>query len=144
MALHTITVSIGSNVATRAEEVSRALVWLRRFMPSSLETTPYETDAESMDANGYHTNGDLFLKQPEAECTRTSYLNAVVRGRTPYSDKLLLNKFKAYERLRGRTDADKDVGKIIIDIDLVEYGGKILDTNEFNSPHFKKGYLSLS
>lgn len=52
-------------------------------------------------------------------------------------------KFKAYERKRGRTPADKAEGKIIIDIDLVEYAGHVVDRQEYDSPHFRRGLSSL-
>lgn len=127
MALKSITISIGSNVEGRAEEVSRALVWLRRFMPAGVETTPYETPAEA----------------PDGATATGTYLNAVVYGTTPYDSALLESKFKAYERKRGRTPADKAAGKIIIDIDLVEYAGRVVDRAEFDSPHFQRGLRSL-
>lgn len=128
--LHSITVSLGSNVDSRHEEISRAMVWLRRFMPASVETTPYLSAAEQMDC-AYSTS------------STDTYLNAVVRGRTPHSSEFLLKKFKAYERLRGRSTEQSAKGVIIIDIDLVEFDGSIIDTKEYNSPHFQKGLKSL-
>lgn len=122
--MNSITVSIGSNTENRAEEVSRALVWLRRFMPCSAETTPYLTPAEGEGCSG-------------------SYLNAVVRGRTTFTVAVLQSKFKAYERRRGRIPEHKAMNHIIIDIDLVEFGGTILNPDEFASPHFQKGFASL-
>ena len=38
-----ILIGIGSNVPSRAEEVSRAMLWLRRYMSTSNETVPYPT-----------------------------------------------------------------------------------------------------
>ena len=35
-----ILIGIGSNVPSRAEEVSRAMLWLRRYMSTSNETMP--------------------------------------------------------------------------------------------------------
>lgn len=127
MALKSITISIGSNVENRAEEVSRALGWLRRFMPAGVETTPYETPTEA----------------PDGTTAAGTYLNAVVYGTTAFDCAVLESKFKAYERKRGRTPADKAHGKIIIDIDLVEYAGRVVDRQEYDSPHFRRGLSSL-
>ena len=122
--MKSITISIGSNVENRAEEVSRALVWLRRFMPAGVETTPYETPTEA----------------PDGTTAAGTYLNAVVYGTTAFDSAVLESK---YERKRGRTPADKAEGKIIIDIDLVEYAGRVVDRQEYDSPHFRRGLSSL-
>ena len=128
MRLNNIIVSIGSNIEQRDEEVSRALVWLRQFMPSSLETSPYTTQAEAFDEN---------------ISVHSTYLNAVVRGVTPFSVEKLCAKFKAYERLRGRMPEHKEKGRVIIDIDIVVFDNKIINQKEYDSPHFCQGLERL-
>ena len=125
--MKSITISIGSNVENRAEEVSRALVWLRRFMPAGVYRTAYVSPTVG----------------PDGTSAAGTFLNAVVFGTTAVDCAVLESKFKAYERKRGRTPADKAEGKIIIDIDLVEYAGRVVDRQEYDSPHFRRGLSSL-
>lgn len=116
-----ILIGIGSNVPSRAEEVSRAMLWLRRYMSTSNETMPYPT-------------------APDGEPASTpEYLNAVIEGLTPHDIEFLQSKFKAYERRRGRLPEHRSQGHIIIDIDLVAFNGEILKTEEYESVHFRHG-----
>ena len=71
------------------------------------------------------------------------YLNAVCKGSTSLSRDSMRNLFKNYERMRGRTPEHKAEGKIIIDIDLVVFDGKIVNDKEYASTYFRKGYDSL-
>lgn len=137
-----VTVSIGSNVATRSEELSRAFLFLRHLLEDTHETPPYVTEAEPIGPRRF----------PEG----FTYLNAVVTGRTDLTPKALQMRMKAYERRRGRKPHPEPAQvnhsevlqpeemEVIIDLDLVSYDGRILKPSEAASAHFQRGLAMLS
>lgn len=66
------------------------------------------------------------------------FLNTVVLIKTSLSPQVLLIELKAIERFLGRTfSTGKGYSDRIIDIDIIDYGGDVLETEYLQIPHPK-------
>jgi 2-amino-4-hydroxy-6-hydroxymethyldihydropteridine diphosphokinase len=110
-----IYLALGSNLGDRRANLSTAVERLREQVAILALSSLYETEP------AYVTD------QPR-------FLNAVLRGRTTLAAPALLAFVKRIERELGRA-AGRRYGPRIVDIDLLLYDERTIDTPELTVPH---------
>lgn len=116
-------VSLGSNVAEGKVEIEEAF----RFLDGVLDDTAHSSIYVTAPLSGIGAN----------------YRNAVTFGWTDISAEELSKLFKEYERSRGRRPEDKEAGRVVVDLDLVIYGDKVLRERDASCDFFVKGYNEI-
>jgi len=109
--------SIGSNQGKRFSNISNAVGYIG-------ETDGIEIIRVS---SVYETEPWGVKDQPE-------FLNIVVEINTSLGALELLKKCKGIEKLAGRTESGK-WGPRIVDIDILLYGDRVIDTDRLTIPH---------
>lgn len=115
-------ISLGSNVTDKESVLRRAVALLDSKIIES--TQPYIDPVDN---------------QPSAP-----YLNIVTAIETEKDHDTLRAFFKELERKAGRTESDKSLGLVPLDIDIVVFNGKIMRPADFDREYFKHGYRLLS
>ena len=110
-----IYLGLGSNLGERKENLTKALDLLSQRLRVSEVSSTYETEAVGSTA------------QPR-------FLNMVVKAYTMLEPAGLLLLVKGIERKLGRTPGPRNAPRVI-DIDILFYGGRVLDTPELVIPH---------
>ena len=77
---------------------------------------------------------NIFESKPLLNMKQPNYYNIVVRGLTELTPIELLKKCQQIEDKLGRERLEK-WGARNIDLDILSYGNKIIDTEELNIPH---------
>ena len=106
---------LGSNLGERKENLSKALDSLSQRLRVSEVSSTYETEAVGSAA------------QPV-------FLNMVIKAYTMLEPAGLLLLAKGIERKLGRTPGPRNAPRII-DIDILFYGDRVVDTTELVIPH---------
>jgi 2-amino-4-hydroxy-6-hydroxymethyldihydropteridine diphosphokinase len=108
---------LGSNLGDRRAEIERAVAALENHGRLEAQSRLYET-------------------VPEGGALQPKYLNAVVRIQTEQSARDLLSACLAIEHAQGRVrPPGPDKAPRTIDIDVLLYGGQIIDTQALQLPH---------
>jgi 2-amino-4-hydroxy-6-hydroxymethyldihydropteridine diphosphokinase len=109
-------IALGANLGDREATLRRALTWLDAVPGLGVEAT-----------SRFHLTPPVGPPQP-------AYLNAVTRVRSKLSPRALLDVLRAMEAAAGRR---RGVvwGPRTLDLDLLLYGGVVLDTPELVLPH---------
>lgn len=118
-----VIVSIGSNAPSRDYMMDAAVKWLHEVLSECATSDIYET--------------------PEYSGRYPAYFNCVAIGFTAHDSATLNGLLKDYERKSGRTSESKITGIVPIDLDIVEYDGKLLRPVEFEREYFAIGYRQL-
>lgn len=119
----TVIISLGSNAPDREECMAGAMKWLATVIVGARFSRVYET--------------------PEYSGRYPAYFNCVAEGMTALDADTLNVMLKEYERSAGRTPESKLTGIVPIDIDIVEYGERLLRPVEFEREYFAIGYRQL-
>ena len=106
---------LGSNLGERQHNLSRAVELLSPQVHVERISSLYETEPVG------------YLEQPR-------FLNAVLRATTPLSPLELLAQAKEVEKKLGRIHSFRN-GPRPIDIDILFYGKKIINSPELTIPH---------
>lgn len=121
---HQAIICLGSNVHPRTLNINLALKQLGKIIYIDACSEVYETPS--------HTGfGD-------------AYLNAVLRAKTEMDAEKLALISKEIEKEIGRTLQDSICGRVVMDIDVVGFDGKILRENDFNALHFQLGFKQIN
>lgn len=120
--LHTITVSVGSNLPDAHERVLAALQWLHSLLGQLRATDTYCTPARR---------------------GGSTYCNCVACGITALSAQELECRFKAYELEQGRNEAMRARHLVPIDIDVVVFDDVVLRPADYGRPYFSLGWQQL-
>ena len=72
------------------------------------------------------------------------YLNMVVIADCNDELDIILEKFKNYEAISGRTLQSKIIGVIPIDLDIVIWNNNIIREKDFNQKYFQIGWHQLN
>jgi 2-amino-4-hydroxy-6-hydroxymethyldihydropteridine diphosphokinase len=108
---------LGSNLGDRRAEIERAVAALGNLGRLEAQSRLYET-------------------LPEGGALQPKYLNAVVRMETQHSARELLSACLDIERAQGRIrPSGQDKAPRTIDIDVLLYGGQVIDAPELQVPH---------
>ena len=112
----TVYIGLGSNLGDRVANLRAAINAIQHLGDSIEISTVYETEPFGVDEN-----------QPK-------YLNMVVVIRTNLIPTDLLSEFLDIERAHGRTRNHPNESRTL-DIDILMYGDRVLDTPELVLPH---------
>jgi len=119
-----LTLSLGSNLGNRRENIENAL----KFLESELGS-PFMDISEIIETEAIGFIGPKFL-------------NVLVQYRTSLDPRTVLTICKKVETLMGRKEVmeyDNSGNRIfhdrIIDIDILKYGDYVVDTKELTIPH---------
>jgi 2-amino-4-hydroxy-6-hydroxymethyldihydropteridine diphosphokinase len=77
----------------------------------------------------------LYSSKPMGAADQPNYVNAVVAIDTVLSPQALLQVLQAIERRRGRERTGEKWGPRVLDLDLLLYGGRRIDTADLTIPH---------
>jgi 2-amino-4-hydroxy-6-hydroxymethyldihydropteridine diphosphokinase len=77
----------------------------------------------------------LYSSKPMGASGQPDYVNAVVAVDTVLSPQALLQMLQAIERRRGRERTDEKWGPRVLDLDLLLYGGRQIETADLTVPH---------
>ena len=77
----------------------------------------------------------LYSSKPMSVADQPDYVNAVVAIDTVLSPQALLQVLQAIERRQGRARTGEKWGPRILDLDLLLYGSRIIDTADLTVPH---------
>lgn len=109
--MSTIILSIGSNTFAKTN-IDKAKRMLSRLFPEITFTQP-------------------ILTEPEEEKYSYLFRNILAKAETDMTPEEVIDKIKQTERAVGRSPKDKYQGKVIIDIDLIQYNDKILRPEDY-------------
>ncbi|NLX66897.1 MAG: 2-amino-4-hydroxy-6-hydroxymethyldihydropteridine diphosphokinase [Bacteroidales bacterium] len=116
--MSTILLSIGSNTfaKTNIDKAKRMLTFL---FPTIVFSDP-------------------ILTEPEDDKYTYLFRNVLARADTEMSPEEVIDKIKQTERAVGRTPRDKYLGKMIIDIDLIQYEDQILRPQDYEREYVQQ------
>ena len=106
---------LGSNVGNRLDNIRQAVVLMKPLGKVTKRSTVYETPPWGVE------------EQPR-------FLNACVLLETDAPPKILLGKLKEIEQAVGRVERER-WGPREIDIDILTYGGEVINEAELTTPH---------
>lgn len=111
-----VAIGLGSNLGDRAARLTFGARRLATLLESPRCSSVYETEPRELE------------EQPR-------FLNACCVGRSTLGPAELLHELKAIERAAGRIEAGPRFGPRELDLDILLYGGKIVETPELTIPH---------
>ena len=116
--MSTILLSIGSNIFAKTN-IDKAKRMLTHLFPDIVFSQP-------------------ILTEPDDKKYSFIFRNVLARAETDMSPGEIIDKIKQTERAVGRSPRDKYSGKVIIDIDLIQYNNNILRPGDF-----QRNYVQL-
>ena len=122
--MNSLVISIGSNSHNRECQIYSCVNWLHSIVNIRMISEVYNTQA---------TNG-----------IDADYLNMVVIADCNDELDIILEKFKNYEAISGRTLQSKIIGVIPIDLDIVIWNNNIIREKDFNQKYFQIGWHQLN
>ena len=111
-------VGVGSNLGNRRKNIQLALQEIRLLKDTKL----------------LKASGIIETKPVGGPPKQNKFLNAAIKIETRFSPQVLLKKLKNIEKKLGRTPSVR-WGPRIIDLDILFYGDKIVNTPELTIPH---------
>ena len=111
----TCALALGSNMGNRLDNMRRAVALMKPLGEVTARSAVYETPPWGVE------------EQPR-------FLNACVLLETGAPPKMLLEKFKEIEQAVGRVGRER-WGPREIDIDILTYGGEVINDEELTVPH---------
>ena len=118
-----IILSIGSNTFAKTN-IDKAKRMLTRLFPEIIFTQP-------------------ILSEPEEEKYSYLFRNILAKAETELTPEEVIDKIKQTERAVGRSPKDKYQGKVVIDIDLIQYNDTILRPEDFERNYVQQLLPSL-
>ena len=111
-------IGIGSNLANPVAQVQEAIEELGAIPDSILIA-----------------RSSLYSSKPMGAAGQPDYVNAVVAIDTVLSAQALMQALQNIERRQGRERTGEKWGPRILDLDLLLYGGRVIDTADLTVPH---------
>ena len=118
ISMSTILLSIGSNTFAKTN-IDKAKRMLSFLFPGIVFSEP-------------------ILTEPEDDKYAYLFRNVLARADTEMSPEEVIDKIKQTERAVGRTPRDKYLGRMIIDIDLIQYGDRILRPQDYERDYVQQ------
>ncbi|MEA4917465.1 2-amino-4-hydroxy-6-hydroxymethyldihydropteridine diphosphokinase [Proteiniphilum sp.] len=116
--MSTILLSIGSNTFAKTN-IDKAKRMLSFLFPDIVFSEP-------------------ILTEPEDDKYAYLFRNVLAKANTEMSPEEVIDKIKQTERAVGRTPRDKYLGRMIIDIDLIQYDGRILRPQDYERDYVQQ------
>ena len=110
--------SLGSNMGNKLENISNAI----RFIELSPE-------------NSFLSKSEIYESRAMYNSNLKNFYNAVIKIRTDLSPMELLAFLKDIEKQMGRVKTIDRYSERPIDIDILSYGDKIINSRELTIPH---------
>lgn len=123
ISMSTILLSIGSNTFAKTN-IDKAKRMLTRLFPEIMFTQP-------------------ILTEPDEEKYSFLFRNVLAKAATEMTPEEVIDKIKQTERAVGRSPKDKYLGKVIIDIDLLQYNNKILRPGDLERDYVQQLLATL-
>lgn len=111
-------IGIGSNLDNPVAQVQEAIAELGAIPDSILIA-----------------RSSLYGSKPMGAAGQPDYVNAVVAIDTVLSPQALLQALQAIERRQGRERTGEKWGPRVLDLDLLLYGGRVINTADLTVPH---------
>jgi 2-amino-4-hydroxy-6-hydroxymethyldihydropteridine diphosphokinase len=118
MARVTAYISIGSNIGQRSDNCRSGITALTKI-----------------DGIDLIAQSRMFLTEPVNYEDQEWFVNAVAKIATTLTPKVLLAQLKNIERTAGRTAPKIRYGPRILDLDIIFYEDKIINSNTLKIPH---------
>lgn len=112
-------IALGSNLAQPLQQVNTALEALEHIPRTRLIVC-----------------SPLYRTKPLGPQNQPDYLNAVVALDTQLPPEQLLDHTQAIERNQGRVRKDERWGPRTLDLDMMLYGDRVIDTDRLTVPHY--------
>lgn len=111
--------SIGTNLGDRPDNIKRAIELLTSEVGVVIKKSR------------------IYVTEPHGFLSDSDFLNLCISIKTSLPPKSLLNKLKHIEVEIGRTKKSKEgvYESRVIDLDIILYGNKILDSDDLRIPH---------
>jgi len=116
--MSTILLSIGSNTFAKTN-IDKAKRMLSFLFPGIVFSEP-------------------ILTEPEDDKYTYLFRNVLAKADTEMSPEEVIDKIKQTERAVGRTPRDKYLGRMIIDIDLIQYETRILRPQDYERDYVQQ------
>lgn len=123
ISMNTILLSIGSNTFAKTN-IDKAKRMLTRLFPEIIFTQP-------------------ILTEPDEEKYSFLFRNVLAKAETEMTPEEIIDKIKQTERAVGRSPKDKYLGKVIIDIDLLQYNNEILRPGDLERDYVQQLLATL-
>ena len=114
---HRALIGIGSNIGLAAENCEKAIALINK--PDSVNVT---------------AQSSLYESEPVGKADQAWFVNAAIEVRTTLAPEELLQLLLSIEQDFGRTPKEK-WGPRIIDLDILDYEGIIMDSKVLTLPH---------
>lgn len=89
--------------------------------------------------------GKIVRTCPEGTtCKSNDYLNCIASFDTILTERQVIEIIKGIEKDNGRTPDSKITGIMPLDIDLLQYGSRILRPSDFRKEYVRKAMLAFS
>ncbi len=118
ISMSTILLSIGSNTFAKTN-IDKAKRMLSFLFPDIVFSEP-------------------ILTEPEDDKYTYLFRNVLAKADTEMSPEEVIDKIKQTERAVGRTPRDKYLGRMIIDIDLIQYEDRILRPQDYERDYVQQ------
>lgn len=118
ISMSTILLSIGSNTFAKTN-IDKAKRMLSFLFPGIVFSEP-------------------ILTEPEDDKYAYLFRNVLAKADTEMSPEEIIDKIKQTERAVGRSPRDKYLGRMIIDIDLIQYDGRILRPQDYERDYVQQ------
>lgn len=117
--MHTVYLSLGSNLGNRRRVMREALLMLSQKVGNVVKTS------------------SLYETEPWGFSSPNLFLNACVKVETPLSPRRLMEETQKIERLLGRMNKSENgtYEDRIIDIDILIYDDAVIDEPDLKIPH---------
>ena len=116
--MSTILLSIGSNTFAKTN-IDKAKRMLSFLFPGIVFSEP-------------------ILTEPEDDKYTYLFRNVLAKANTDMSPEEVIDKIKQTERAVGRSPRDKYMGRMIMDIDLIQYEGRILRPQDYDRDYVQQ------
>jgi 2-amino-4-hydroxy-6-hydroxymethyldihydropteridine diphosphokinase len=116
--MSTIILSIGSNTFAKTN-IDKAKRMLSFLFPGIVFSEP-------------------ILTEPEDDKYAYLFRNVLAKADTEMSQEEVIDKIKQTERAVGRTPRDKYLGRMIIDIDLIQYEDRVLRPQDYERDYVQQ------
>ena len=114
----TVYIGLGSNLAEPVNQVHSAIVALR-----------------ALERSEFIIASSLYKSLPMGPANQPDYINAVVCLDTQLEPLELLNALQKIEHVQGRQRQTERWGPRTLDLDVLLYGDKTINTEQLNVPH---------
>jgi len=117
--MNTVYIGLGSNLSNPAKQIKHAVQALANLDNCQIDKV-----------------SALYYSRPMGPKNQPDYMNAVVSLKTKLCPIELLDALQAIENKAGRVRKDNRWGARILDLDILLFGNKVINTERLTVPHY--------